>query len=202
MPRRLLPDEVRAKRELLLESLVELFLAEGFLAFGLGDLAQRLRCSRSTLYVVEPSKDEIVLATLRHYFRRSAARIERRVEAEPDPAARLTVYLRAVARELAPATPAFYADVTAYEPASAVYADNTRHAADRVRELVAAGVADGAMRPVRADFVGAAVSLVMTGIQTGTIGGATGMPDSAAYAALADLVAHGVLLTPGRPGRD
>lgn len=194
MPRPLLPDEVQAKRTALLEALVELFLHEGFLALSLGDLAQRLRCSRTTLYVVEPSKEEIVLAALRHFFRRSAARIERRVEAEPDPATRLTVYLRAVAHELAPASPAFYADVTAYAPANAVYAENTQHAANRVQELVAAGVAAGTMRAVRADFVGATVSLVMSGIQVGAIAEATGLPDSAAYRALADLVAHGVLL--------
>ncbi|MCY7395579.1 MAG: TetR/AcrR family transcriptional regulator [Nocardioides sp.] len=181
------------RRDELVDHLVELFLAEGFRGFGVGDLAARLRCSRTTLYAVAPSKEQIVLAAVRAYFRRAAERIEARVAAETDPGARLHVYLTAVADELAPASAAFHRDLAAYPPAAEVYEDNTVLAARRVQDLVTAGVQAGAMRAVDAAFVGAAVARVMTGIQTGTIGAATGLDDAASYARLADLVMRGLV---------
>ena len=180
------------RREQPLEELTALFLAEGFLGMGVGDLAQRLRCSRSTLYLVAPSKEQVITAVVRAFFRGAAARIEDRVAAEVDPAERLRTYLTAVADELAPASPAFYGDLAAFGPAGDLYRDNTVRAARRVQELVADGVAAGGLRPLSARFVGAAVTEVMAAIQDGTLGTATGLTHSEAYQALADLVLDGL----------
>jgi AcrR family transcriptional regulator len=185
-------ERAEARRDQLLDELIDLFLAEGFLAFGVGDLAARLRCSRSTVYLVAGSKEQIVLAAVRAFFRRAAERIEGQVELEPDRGARLAVYLTAVAAELSPATARFYADLEAYPPAAEIYEDNTRLAARRVHDLVSDGVAAGALRPVDATFVGAAVAQVMSGIQGGQIAAASGLADAEAYRALADLVVHGL----------
>ena len=175
-----------------MDALADLFLREGFLEFGVGDLAARLSCSRSTLYLVAQSKEQIVLSGLRHFFRGAADRIEAKLEMEAHPGLRLAVYLRAVARELEPASGLFYADLAAYMPGREIYAENTRYAAQRVRRLVDAGVEDGAMRPVNAGFVGTAVAAVMAAIQNGEIGEVTGLADAAAYEALADLVMEGL----------
>ena len=179
-------------RHQLLDELIELFLAEGFLEFGIGDLAARLRCSRTTIYRVAETKEQVVLAAVRGFFRRAAERIEAQIAAEPDPGARLAVYLTAVAEELAPASDRFYADLQAYAPAAEIYEANTRLAAERVQDLVSAGVAAGSLRPVDASFVGAAVAQVMAAIQSGRIAAASGLADAAAYRALATLVVHGV----------
>lgn len=181
-----------SRRDEVLDQLVELFLAEGFLQFGVGDLAARLRCSRTTLYLVASSKEQVVLAAVRAYFRRAAERIEAKVASEPDLGRRLHTYLTAVAEELAPASPAFHRDLAAHPPAAEVYEDNTRLAARRVQELVTLGVESGVVRPVDAALVGAAVAQVMTAIQRGAIAGATGLDDAAAYAGLADLVWAGL----------
>lgn len=185
-------DDVR--RTQVLDDLVELFLAEGFLGFGIGDLATRLRCSRTTLYLVAPSKEQIVRAAVRRYFRRAAERIEAHVAAEPDAGERLVVYLHGVAEELAPASPAFYADLAAHPPAAEVYEDNTRLAARRVAQLVEEAVAAGRMRSVDPVFVGAAVAQVMTAIQAGRMTERTSeeRDDARAYLALADLVVDGL----------
>jgi len=181
-----------ARSEKVLEALIDLYLAEGFLVFGVGELAARLRCSRSTLYAVAGSKEQIVLTAVRRYFRRAAERIESRVEAEPDPGARLHVYLAAVSDELAPAGERFYADLADYPPARDLYEQNTRRAAQRVQDIITAGVAAGALRPVNARFVGAAVAEVMAAIQAGRLEAATGLDDADAYRALADLVFRAV----------
>lgn len=190
----------RRRDELLLQ-ITGLFLEEGFLDFGIGDLATRLQCSRSTLYTVAASKEQIVLAALRHFFRDATARIEHKVAGEADLGARLSVYLRAVAEELAPAGQAFYRDLAAYAPGREIYAENIRFASERVTRLVADAVEAGQMRKVAADFVGSAVSAVMVSIQTGEVRQRTDMDDAEAYAALADLVMEG-LAVPGGGGHD
>ena len=52
----------QARRAELLDELVTLFLAEGFGALTLDELARRLRCSKSTLYGLAASKEQLVVA--------------------------------------------------------------------------------------------------------------------------------------------
>jgi AcrR family transcriptional regulator len=183
-----------------LDQLVDLFLREGFARFTLQDLARRLRCSKSTLYLVATSKEQLVAAVVRRFFQRATQAVEARVGAEPDagtdPAARLTTYLRAVASELQNAGPAFFADVAGHPPARDIYETNTRHAARRVQQLVLDGVRAGRMRDLDAAFVGAAVEQVMTAIHRGDIAASTGLGDADAYRELARLVS--AALAPGR----
>ncbi|WP_214105208.1 TetR/AcrR family transcriptional regulator [Acrocarpospora catenulata] len=183
-----LPGKARARREDMLVQLRELFLTEGFASFNIGDLAERLRCSRTTLYAVAPSKEQIVVAAVRSFFKTAAERIEARVAASDDPASRLAIYLEAVASELQPASAVFFADVAAFGPANDVYQENTQYAARRVQTLVTEGVRAGALRPVHASFVGAAAAEVMGAIQRGTIQASTGLDAAEAYRQLADLV--------------
>ena len=197
-PRRTPSARSGARREELLAELTALFLREGFAAFGLAALAERLRCSKTTLYLVAGSKEQIVVAAVRSFFAAAAERIEARVAAAGDPAERLRRYLDGVAAELEPVSEAFYADLTAFGPAAEVYEENTRHAARRVRELVDEGVAAGALRPVHAAFVAAAVAQVMAAIQRGDVKAATGLDDAAAYRELTDLLLAALRRRPGR----
>lgn len=192
-PAGVLSRRSQARRAELLDALRDLFLAEGFLSFGIGDLAGRLRCSRSTLYLVAPSKEQVIVAVVRWYFRAATTRIESRVSACPDLGERLAVYLDAVAEELQPASAQFYADLARFAPAGEVYAANTAHAARRVRELVAQGVAAGVTRPVDAQFVGLAVAQVMVAIQEGRVEQGAGVAAPEAYRRLSDLVRLGLV---------
>lgn len=185
-----------ASRDGMLERLTDLFLAEGFLGFGVGDLAARLSCSRSTLYRVADSKQGVITAVVRSYFREATARVEEEVAADPDPRSRISTYLHAVSTALAPASDAFYADLAAFPPAAEIYANNTAHAARRVRELVDEGVRAGVLRAVDARFVGAAVAQVMEAIQSGAMRRSSGLNDAQCYALLADLVVNGVSAAP------
>lgn len=176
----------------LLDDLVVLFLAEGFADFTLADLADRMRCSKTTLYALGHSKEALVRNVLIHFFSRAAEEIERRTAAEPDPAARITVYLNAVADELRPASPRFFADLAAKPDARAVYERNTEIAAQRVSEMIAAGVADGTFREVDVGFVGDLVATEITRIQGGEVRARTGVGDAEAYEALAAVVLNGI----------
>lgn len=189
-------DALTPRLQSVLDQLLELMLAEGFAHLTLDELAARLRCSKSTLYRLAPSKEQLVVRVVRRFFSRATSHVEDRIAGAPDAPAAVQAYLRAVADELRPATPAFYADVDAFPPAAALYRRNTEAAAARVRALIAGGVADGSLRAVSPEFVGVVAATVMTAIQRGELRVSTGIDDAGAYEQLADLVTAAV--TPRR----
>ncbi|MDN5747830.1 MAG: TetR/AcrR family transcriptional regulator [Pseudonocardia sp.] len=184
-----------ARRIELFDELVALLLADGFAHLTLDDLAARLRCSKRTLYGLAGSKEQLVRAVVVHFFRGATERVEAAVGSVVEPTAQVGTYLRAVADELAPASAAFFDDVAAFPPAAEVYERNTRAAALRVQQLVDAGVADGVFRAVHTGFVGDVVSAVMVRIQQRRVAAEAGLPDAQAYAALSDLLLHGLTRT-------
>jgi AcrR family transcriptional regulator len=188
-------DAVLTRRQAeLLDQLEGIFLAEGFARFTLEDLAVRLRCSKSTLYALAGSKERLSLRVIRHFFRKATDAVEAQTVSETDPALRVTAYLNAVARALAPAGPAFHRDLDSFEPGREVYERNTALAADRVRELIAEGVAQGRFREVHPGLIADTVTTLMFRIGRGDTARATGLDDAAAYRELAALLLHGITL--------
>ena len=183
-----------ARRAEILDGLVEIFLAEGFLAFSLDDLAARLQCSKSTLYGVAPSKEQVTTAVVRTFFREATARVDERAEAVRDPVARIGAYLHAISEELTPASSWFFADVNAFAPAREIYARNTSIAAGRVQQMVtaAAEARSTVASTINAAFLGAVTGSVMESIQRGALEAETGLKDATAYQLLADLIVAGV----------
>src|SRR3954470_11637208 len=80
----------------LLDQLEGLFLAEGFARFTLDDLAVRLRCSKSTLYALAGSKEQLALRVVRHFFRKATDAVEAQTLRQTDPGLRVVAYLSAV----------------------------------------------------------------------------------------------------------
>jgi AcrR family transcriptional regulator len=178
----------------LLDQLEELFLAEGFSRFTLEDLALRLRCSKSTLYALAGSKEQLAHRVVKHFFRKATAAVEADTVIEDDPARRVTAYLSAVARALSPAGPAFHRDLDSFAPGREVYERNTAMAAERVRSLIAEGVAQGRFREVHPALIADTVTTLMFRIGRGDTQRATGLDDATAYRELAALLLHGITL--------
>jgi AcrR family transcriptional regulator len=178
----------------LLDQLEELFLAEGFTRFTLEDLALRLHCSKSTLYALAGSKEQLAHRVVKHFFRKATAAVEADTVTEDDPARRVTAYLIAVARALGPAGPAFHRDLDSFPPGREVYERNTAAAADRVRTLIADGVAQGRFREVNPALIADTVTTLMVRIGRGDTQRATGLDDATAYRELAALLLHGITL--------
>ncbi|MCV7359452.1 TetR/AcrR family transcriptional regulator [Mycolicibacterium fluoranthenivorans] len=174
----------------LFDDLLALFLAEGFSHLTLDDIAARLRCSKSTLYTLAGSKDELVRRVTIHFFKRATNAIEAILEQTRSE--RIAAYLIAVGEELAVASDVFMADLNAFAPAREVYEANTRAAAQRVRELIEEGVGNGAYRQVHASFAADLVATIMVRIQQREVRTATGLSDAEAYAELATLLTYGL----------
>jgi AcrR family transcriptional regulator len=180
----------------LLDRLVALLAAEGFTRFTLDDLAERLRCSKTTLYALAPTKQQLVVEVVKQYFRSAVVSVEARVAEVTGPAERVQAYLAAVADCLQPLSRAFMQDLFSFAPAAEVYRQNTAAAAERIRALIAEGVAAGAFRPVHAAFVAEVVAVAMFEIQRGEMFARLEMSDADAYTELASLVVHALSAAP------
>ena len=180
------------RRMQLFDDLVDLFLAEGFAQFTLDDIAARLRCSKSTLYTLAGSKEQLVRAATVHFFRRATDDVEGRIVGVDGARAQLTTYLSAVGRALDAASDAFMADLDAFGPAREIYEQNTRIAAHRVQEIIAAGVASGEFRDVHAAFAAELVATMMVRIQQRAVRANTGLDDASAYRELAAILTAGI----------
>jgi AcrR family transcriptional regulator len=177
----------------LMDALIDIVLAEGFVGLQMSDLASRLNCSKSTLYSIAPSKEQLLVSIVRTFFRRATERVESAVDPAAPAIDRIHSYLSAVATELAPASPVFFADLERFAPAGDIYRTNTQIAAARVQELVLE-----AAPGIDPTFLGAVARLLMESIHRGDIARATGLDDSAAYRALAELILAGVAGAPAR----
>ena len=185
---RILTSRRTARQSDLLQRLVALLTAEGFADFTLDDLAERLSCSKTTLYALSSSKHELVVEVVKEYFRGAVRAVESSVESATDPAARVSAYLEAVAAQLRLLSRRFMDDLARFAPANEVYRRNTAAAADRIRELIAEGVEAGAFRPVHAAFAGEMVAATMFEVQRGEMFARLELTDAEAYAELASFV--------------
>lgn len=184
------------RRTRLFDDLLALFLAEGFSQFTLDDIAAALHCSKSTLYTLAASKDDLVRRVTVHFFKRATAAVEATLARSDDPRQRVAAYLTAVGVELAVASEVFMADLNAFPPAREVYEANTAAAAARVRQLIEEGVDAGAFRAVNASFAGELIATMMVRIQQRDVGKATGLSDAEAYTELATLLTNGLRSAP------
>ncbi|ROZ89379.1 TetR/AcrR family transcriptional regulator [Gordonia sp. OPL2] len=176
----------------LFDGLVTLLLAEGFAHLGVAELAARLRCSKSTLYTLAGSKEQLVVKTVTHFFRVATDEVEGRVADTEGARAKVIAYLIAVGDALAPASEQFMTDLHAYAPTRELYERNTQAAARRVGELIANGVADGDFRDVNASFAADLAASMMSRIQRREVAATTGLDDAHAYRELASILTVGI----------
>jgi AcrR family transcriptional regulator len=184
------PGRRTRRQSELLDRLLSLFLTQGFSRFTLDDLAAELRCSKTTLYALAPSKEQLAVEVVKHYFKNATAEVESAVGKQTRPDRRIAAYLNAVADALRPASRTFLDDVATFAPARSVYERNTRIAADRVRTLIEEGIASKAFRQVDIGFAAEMVAHTMQAIQRGDITRRTGLTDAEAYRELASFVLH------------
>ncbi|MET7772539.1 TetR/AcrR family transcriptional regulator [Nocardia sp. NPDC005366] len=111
-PRRRKVDETR--RSDLLASVEAIFLDEGFTHVTMGELTERLHCSKATLYSVAPTKEQLVIAATKKFFAKSAEIIEDTVADLDSPSAKVSAYLDGVATAMRRNSRDFYEDMVSF----------------------------------------------------------------------------------------
>jgi AcrR family transcriptional regulator len=186
-----------ARRTELIEQIEAIFLDEGFSTMTVDDLCKRLRCSKSTLYTIAGSREQIIQKVTRHFFERSTAAIEEDIAQESDPAVRILRYLEGVGAAMRRNSRAFYIDMVSYEPTADIYRTNSRAAARKVQGMIEEGVRVNRFRAADAALAAQVVALMIDGVQSGTILEATGLTAGEAFAEIGQLLIHGLSLKEG-----
>jgi AcrR family transcriptional regulator len=184
--------QLTGRQRALLAELEELFLAEGFVVFTLDDLAAKMHCSKSTLYTLAPSKEQLAVRVVAHFFKGAADTLEDRIAGLTDAREIIGEYLVGIADHLGRASASFMRDINDFGPARAAYELNSRAAASRIREFISQGVADGVFRQVHAELIAEMAGLLVEAIQTGVVGARTGVSDAEAFTALSELLLEGL----------
>ncbi|MFD5162151.1 TetR/AcrR family transcriptional regulator [Streptomyces hawaiiensis] len=180
------------RREELLRQAETIILTEGFTTVTMDELAQRLGCSKATLYSLASTKEQLVLAVTRAFFRDATAEIEQAVQAEPDPRQRIRVYLAGVGTAMRRHSHAFYDDMVGYEPTAQIYRTNSAAAARRVHELIEEGVQTGVFRALNGHFAAHVVAVAIDAVQSGILLERTGLTAGDAFSELGDLLLDGL----------
>ena len=174
----------------LLDRLTDLLLAGGFAHLTLDRIAAELRCSKTTLYALASSKDQLAVRVVNNFFRRATELVEARVAARRAPRKRIEAYLEGIAEALGQASRQFIADVAGFGPTRKTYRDNAVAAARRVRELIDEAASAKAVASVDAEFVATWIGLSIEAIQRGEFAERAGLSDAEAFGELSRLVSR------------
>jgi AcrR family transcriptional regulator len=132
----------------ILDGLETIVLTEGFRDLTVGTIAQRLQCSRRTLYEIADSKEELVLVVIDRVLRRLARVAHDAARREDDLLDRLRAFLTKGLTELHRATLAFSEDLAAFPDAAELLATHFRYAHGIVEEMLMEGINSGEFAPI------------------------------------------------------
>lgn len=137
-----------ARQEELLDGLEALVTTEGFRSLTISDLADRLRCSRRTLYELAPGKDDLVALVVGRFLDRNYREGVEAMTAHTTARARLEAFATAVVED-AHRTSLTFADDTFRTPRTATLVANyDQRCVSLIENLIRAGQERGELRDV------------------------------------------------------
>jgi len=184
------PDEKR--RQELLDELEAIMLAEGFSHLRIGALAERLHCSRSTLYKLAPSKTELFVLVFERWSDRAFDGIIAYAEEGETPAEKILRQAEEAGRVTAQGSAAFWRDVRD-EPRAAAVLSRARSRGHRATEsFIQQGIDAGTLRPVNTAYVGYIIWSAAAASRDPDLMAEFDTTPQEAYEMLAELVAGGL----------
>jgi AcrR family transcriptional regulator len=193
-PPRLGPSsaELTDRGRAILDALGDIFLDEGFMHLTIGDLAERLHCSRRTLYALAPNRSELVLIVLDRRLRRIGRKAGEYLRTIDDPMELLKKFMLAGQSEIHQAT-AQYAEDTARTPAvERLNADHFRYHTAILGAILEHGIAEGTFRPVNTRLVAETVDAAFNRFRDPSFRREVGLNFEEANALLVDLLRFGL----------
>jgi AcrR family transcriptional regulator len=133
----------RRDADAFLDELTELFIHEGIRDLTIGELARRMQCSRSRLYEIAPTKEQIFCSVVARFFDRALAQGRAQAALAPDAASALVDSLAVGVRASARISVAFLRDMEAIDEARQLYDTYQHERTTHFSELIAAGAAHG-----------------------------------------------------------
>ena len=159
----LLPDLrwLSPRQEEVLDIVEAVFLRDGIKGVRIGELAAEASCSRSTLYELAPSKEDLLLLVLDRMMRRIMRRGAQAIEQAADPVDRVRAMMTSGALDLAALGPRFLEAIRRHPPARLLFDRRIADGRDTLERLIEEGVRTGQFRPVNVPVVAEAIIAVV-----------------------------------------
>ena len=109
-------------------------------------MAQRLGCSKRTIYELAPTKNDLVLDVLTLFFETIRNDAQAASTNNDDPAGQIFDYLQVGVRAAQRMSPVVIADIDKWEPARRVWQAHIRLRVEGLRELIERGIEAGVFR--------------------------------------------------------
>ena len=177
----------------LVEQLETLVRRNGFGDLGIGEIARELRCSRSTLYAIAPSKEQLFLLVVDRLFRDIESAAEAAAEREREPAPRVEAFLAAGLEEVRGIAPRLIDEIAAHPAGRIRMAEFQRSSSGKLRVLIEEGIAAGVFHPVNATLAAELLDATVTRIQEARLLRETGLGPSDALADVFRIITHGLM---------
>jgi len=137
------------KREAELRTtLQDIILADGFARLSVSEMAQRLGCSKRTIYELAPTKNELVLSAISMFFSNLREDADRASAACVEPSEQIFEYLQVGVRAAQRLGPVVIADIDKWEPARRLWQAHMRLRVEGLRDLIERGIATGVFRDI------------------------------------------------------
>ncbi|MEJ6013185.1 TetR/AcrR family transcriptional regulator [Corynebacterium sp. H127] len=179
-----------ARQRELFDALYTSFLSEGFHSFTIDGAVARFHCSKSTMYALGTSRDEIVRRILVTFFKEITRRVDAQLTGIRSQKTILETYFSAMTTALSSASPEFMRDLATEEVARPIYELNTVAANKKISDIIERGVKSGEFSATSPSFVTLLIQHAMEQIQQGDF--AATIPFGDAYRELGQLVLHGI----------
>lgn len=197
-------DRGSPRRRKLFDDIEALFLAEGFLRFTTDEIARRLRCSKTTLYRIAPTRDQLYERIVERFLRGVRDRGIAAASAAPDWSAALVGLLRAGVEGARDVSWDFVADMREHPLTNrCLNTHQTQRAAD-VEKLLESGIRNGAFRDMHPKMVARSLLTLIDRIFDSHFLEAVGLSLAEAYDEAYKMVEYGLIprAKPTRKGRE
>lgn len=181
------------RHEKIIADLEEIFLEKGFRKCTINELADRLKCSKRTLYEVAASKHELAIVVIERWLERIrhlgwAGALE-----HDDPAKRIEAYLKPGVSESRKASRVFVEDIQSFRPAALMLDAHQRERTKVLREILDDGVRRGRFRQLHSQLIAEIFLAAVGRINEPKVLEAADLTFSDAFAELFDLIMNGIV---------
>lgn len=158
-----LPDSrwLSPRQEEVLDVVEAVFLRDGIKGVRIGELAAEASCSRSTLYQLAPSKEDLLLLVLDRMLRRIMRRGAQAIAEARDPVDRVRAMMTSGALDLGALGPQFLEAIRRHPPARLLFDRRLADGREMLERLIADAVGAGQLRPVNVPLVAEALITVV-----------------------------------------
>lgn len=168
------------------------FLREGLRSIRIGQLAAEARCSRSTLYELAPSKEELLLLVLDRIMRRIERRGSDAIKRQREPVEQIRAMFDSGALDFAPLGATFMEAVQDYPPARWLFDQHLQSARSVLEGLIEDAISLRQFCPVNARVVAEALFVAVLRFTDPEFVRSAGVSSSAALSEFFDILINGL----------